>query len=133
MRTGAAFLAAIAGTAVVGTSGPAVRASDRPHVVFIEVDDLTAKYIGAFGARHVRAPNIDALARRGVLFTNGIVQGCMCAPSRNSLVTARYPQNLGLYANGDVRQLPADTWAFPAALQASGVHTACIGKSHLLP
>lgn len=103
------------------------------NLVFIEVDDLTSKYLGAFGAKHIRTPNIDALARRGVVFSNAIVQGCMCAPSRNSLITARYPHNLGLYSNGDVRQLPADTWAFPSALQGAGFHTAWIGKSHLLP
>jgi arylsulfatase A-like enzyme len=119
--------------AAAGALAPAGQANERPHVVFIEVDDLTSKYIGAFGARHVRTPHIDSLARRGVMFSNAIVQGCMCAPSRNSLVTARYPQNLGLYANGDIRQLPAETWAFPSALQASGMHTAWIGKSHLLP
>jgi arylsulfatase A-like enzyme len=109
------------------------RADERPHVIFIEVDDLTSKYVGAFGAEHVRTPHIDALAARGVVFENAIVQGCMCAPSRNSLITARYPQNLGLYSNGDIKQLPPGTWAFPTALQAAGVHTAWIGKSHLLP
>lgn len=118
---------------IVASLATAARADDRPHVVFIEVDDLTSKYIGAFGAEHIRTPAIDALARRGVVFANGIVQGCMCAPSRNSLVTARYPQNLGLYSNGDIRHLPAGSWAFPAALQSAGVHTAWIGKSHLLP
>lgn len=121
----------ILGWAAVGGGG--IRAAERPHIVFIEVDDLTFKYLGAFGAHHVRTPTIDALAARGVLFSNAIVQGCMCAPSRNSLITSRYPQNLGLYSNGDIRQLPADTWTFPAALQRAGVHTAWIGKSHLLP
>ena len=126
----------LAAVAVLGLAGMAwgpLQAGERPHLVLIEVDDLTFKYLGAFGARHVRTPAIDALAARGVLFTNAIVQGCMCAPSRNSLVTARYPQNLGLYSNGDIRQMPADTWAFPAALQRAGFHTAWIGKSHLLP
>ena len=104
-----------------------------PNVVFIEVDDLTYKYIGAFGAKEIRTPNIDALAQRGILFENAIVQGCMCSPSRNSLITARYPQNLGLYSNGDIKQLPAETWAFPTVLQQAGVHTSWIGKSHLLP
>lgn len=117
----------IAATAVHG------QADERPNVVFIEVDDLTFKYIGAFGAKHIRTPHIDALAARGVTFSNGVVQGCMCAPSRNSLITGRYPQNLGLYSNGDIKQLPADTWAFPRALKAAGMYTAWIGKSHLLP
>jgi arylsulfatase A-like enzyme len=112
---------------------PSLQANQPPNIVFVEVDDLTFKYLGAFGAEHVRTPSIDALAARGVLFSKAIVQGCMCAPSRNSLITARYPQNLGLYSNGDVRQLPADTWAFPSALRNAGFHTAWIGKSHLLP
>ncbi|MCA9239557.1 MAG: sulfatase-like hydrolase/transferase, partial [Planctomycetales bacterium] len=111
----------------------ACSAQQRPNIVFIEVDDLTYKYVGAFGAEHIQTPRIDELAQRGVLFENAIVQGCMCAPSRNSLMTGRYPQNLGLYSNGDIRQMPAGQWAFPTALQTAGYHTSWIGKSHILP
>lgn len=125
-KTALAALACLLATA-------ATAEADRPNIVLIEVDDLTYKYVGAFGAQHVRTPNIDALAERGVLFENAVVQGCMCAPSRNSLMTGRYPQNLGLYSNGDIRQMPAEQWAFPTALREAGYHTSWIGKSHILP
>lgn len=103
------------------------------NVVFIEVDDLTQKWVGAFGAKHIQTPAIDKLAREGVRFQNAVAQGTMCAPSRNSLITGLYPRNIGLYANGMLRQLPNGIWAFPQALQDSGFHTAYLGKSHLRP
>ena len=118
---------------LVAIGAPLASAATRPDVVFIEVDDLTYKYVGAFGAQGIRTPNIDRLAASGVLFEHAIVQGCMCSPSRNSLITARYPQNLGLFRNGDLKQIPQNTWAFPVALQRAGYHTSWIGKSHLLP
>lgn len=108
-------------------------AANRPNIVFIEVDDLTYKYLSAFGAKHIRTPNIDRLAQRGVVFENAIVQGVMCSPSRNSLITARYPQNLGLYSNGDINQMPKTMHGFPLALQQAGYRTSWIGKSHILP
>jgi arylsulfatase A-like enzyme len=104
----------------------------RPNLLFIEVDDLSHEYVGAFGSRLVRTPNIDSLARQGVLFRNAMAQGAMCEPSRNSLITGLYPHNLGLYRNGELAELPRGVWTLPAALQRAGYYTAWVGKSHIL-
>lgn len=105
----------------------------RPNIVFIEADDLTYKYVGCLNSPVAKTPNIDALAAKGVIFRNAVAPGTMCAPSRNALITGLYPHNIGLYQNGDMRQLPKDTWAFPKALQRSGYYTAWVGKCHVRP
>lgn len=105
----------------------------RPNILFIQVDDLTAKYLGFFGADFAKTPNLDSLASSGVVFNNAVVQGTMCTPSRNSLITGMYPHNLDLYENLDLYSLPKDTWTFPKALKKEGYKTFWVGKNHLLP
>ena len=132
-RLGRMLFALLAGVA----ASSSVAAQDNPdrrlNIVFIEADDLTQKWVGAFGAEHVRTPAIDRLADEGARFPLAVAQGTMCAPSRNSLITGLYPRNLGFYANGTLRQLPDGIWAFPQALQDAGYYTSYIGKSHIRP
>lgn len=109
------------------------RRSDQPNIIFIEVDDLTAKYLGVFGNRFANTPHIDSLASRGVVFENAVVQGTSCTPSRNSLITSRYPHELNLYENLDLKQLPKGIWTFPKALRKQGYSTFWVGKNHLIP
>jgi len=106
---------------------------ERPNILFIEVDDLTAKYLGFFGANFAKTPRIDKLAEEGVVFTNAVVQAAMCSPSRNSLITSLYPHNLGLYHNLDLSNLPKGVWTFPKQLQKEGYRTIWVGKNHLIP
>jgi len=132
------FLTGIAAGAIAAAlPRPAAQAvspgKGRPNIVFIEADDLTYKYLGCFGSKVVKTRHIDALAKRGVVFSNSVCQGMMCGPSRNSLITGLYPHNLGFYVNGQMRSLPKGIWAFPGALQRAGYHTALIGKSHFKP
>ena len=111
----------------------AASADEKPNIVFVEVDDLTYSYLGCMGNRLVKTPNIDALARQGVLFKNAVCQGMMCGPSRNCLMTGLYPHNLGFYRNGQMKELPQGVWTLPKALQRSGYYTAWVGKSHIRP
>jgi len=106
---------------------------EPPNIIFIETDDLTAKYLGSFGAEWAKTPNIDCIASNGVLFENAVVQGTSCTPSRNSLITSLYPHNLNLYENEDLVALPKGIWTFPKALQQVGYKTIWVGKNHLLP
>lgn len=106
---------------------------NRPNILFIEVDDLSYKYLGCFGSDLVKTPSIDSLAQRGVLFSNAVCQGMMCGPSRNCLMTGLYPHNLGFYRNGQMKQLPEGVWTLPKALQRSDYYTAWVGKCHVRP
>lgn len=84
------------------------------NVLFIISDDLKASVLGCYGDRFCKTPNIDALARRGLVFDRAYCQGTSCAPSRQSLMFSRYKDksniNLGEY------------------FKTHGWHTARVGK-----
>ena len=105
----------------------------KPNVVFIEVDDLLYTFLGAEGRNFVSTPNIDALAKDGVFFSNAVCQGMMCGPSRNSLIAGLYPHNLGFYKNGDMWLLPDKVWSVGGAMQRAGYNTSWVGKCHVHP
>ena len=75
------------------------RAEQPPDVLFIAVDDLN-DWVGVLGGHpQVKTPNIDRLARRGVLFTNAHASAPACNPSRASLMTGVRPSTSGVYNN----------------------------------
>ncbi len=66
----------------------------KPNVLLICVDDLKP-VLGCYGDTLVKSPNIDRLAKRGVLFQKAFANQAVCAPSRNALMTGRRPTTLG--------------------------------------
>ena len=107
--------------------------TEKPNVVFIEVDDLLYRFMGKLGRHFVDTPNIDALAQNGIYFSNAVCQGMMCGPSRNSLITGLYPHNLGFYRNGHMGSLPNNIWSLGKGMKNAGYTTAWIGKCHVHP
>jgi arylsulfatase A-like enzyme len=108
--------------------------ASQPHILLVAVDDQTYQFTSAFRPEGPdTTPNLRAIAERGVLFEDGVVQAAQCAPSRNSTITGRYPHQLGYYGNGDRDFLPKDIRGFPESLQQAGYYTAFFGKSHLSP
>jgi arylsulfatase A-like enzyme len=112
---------------------PLGKAEERPHIIFIEVDDLCYSYASPWGSKTAKTPTLDRLASQGFVFDQAMCQGMMCGPSRNSLISGKYPHELGFYQNGDLKKLPENTWTLPKALKKNGYTTAWIGKSHLKP
>ena len=105
----------------------------KPNILFIEVDDLNYEYLSCMGSTLIKTPNVDKLAKSGVLFQNAVCQGMMCGPSRNSLISGLYPHNMGFYRNGQMKSLPENVWTLPKGMQKSGYYTAWIGKCHIRP
>ena len=107
-----------------------------PNVVVILADDLG---YGEVGARHqgdIATPNIDAIARAGVVFTDGYVPANLCVPSRAGLMTGRYPQEFGIYRNPPMPYpakfgLPSAETTLAEAMRARGYVTGMVGKWHL--
>jgi len=65
-------------------------------VLFVAVDDLRPE-LGCYGASHVRSPNLDRLARQGMLFRRAYCQQAVCSPSRTSLMTGARPDTTRVY------------------------------------
>ena len=79
--------------------GPETRVSSKPNVIVILVDDLGFNQISAYGGGmsngNFKTPNIDQLAKDGVLCTNGYSSSAICSPSRASLLTGKFPTRFG--------------------------------------
>jgi arylsulfatase A-like enzyme len=96
---------------------------DRRNILFISIDDLN-DWIGCLGGHpDVKTPNMDRLARRGVLFTNAHCAAPLCNPSRASLMTGVLPSTSGVYENNQpMRQSPvlASAVTLPHHLRTHG-------------
>ena len=109
---------------------------EKPNVILITADDLGWKDTGCYGNRNISTPNIDALARRGVRFTNAFVVSSSCSPSRASLITGQYPHTNGVTGLTHVyktRALSPFHRTLPDILKDHGYNTAIQGKWHVSP
>ena len=69
------------------------------NVLFLMCDQLRWDYLSSYGHPTLQTPNLDALAERGVRFTNAFVQSPSCGPSRMSFYTGRYVNSHRSFAN----------------------------------
>lgn len=103
----------------------------KPNIIFLMTDQQRWDAIG-INNPHIKTPNLDRLARQGILFNQATCQAPMCVPSRNSLMLGLYPSQLGIRSNGSHSIgdpfLPCDP--LPARLQKAGYQTAGFGKTH---
>lgn len=100
----------------------------RPNIVFIMSDDHAYQALGAYSDHLIRTPNIDRIARNGMLFRNSCVTNSISAPSRAVLLTGKHN-----HLNGKIDNIqPFDTAnvTFPRLLQAAGYETGLFGKLH---
>ncbi|HUQ69263.1 MAG TPA: sulfatase [Planctomycetaceae bacterium] len=99
-----------------------------PNVLLICVDDLKPA-IGSYGDALASTPNIDRLAKRGLLFERAYCNQAVCAPSRNALLTGLRPQTLGIYDLGtNFRAAVPDIVTLPQMFKAHGYHVEGLGK-----
>jgi len=103
--------------------------SEKMNVLFIMTDQQRADHLGCAGNPILKTPNIDSIAKEGVMFSNAYCTNPVCMPNRACLITGLYPNMHGLRSNGI--NLPLHIPTITQSLKNSGWHTASIGKLHL--
>lgn len=145
MKLIAALVTLIASTFTLLAALP----SSKPNIVFILADDLGYADLGCYGAKDIRTPRLDRLAREGVRFTQFYSNGPECSPTRTAFLTGRYQQRVGglecaigiggvgryddairLAARHELG-LPANEPTLARLLRDAGYATAITGKWHL--
>jgi arylsulfatase A-like enzyme len=102
----------------------------RPNVLFVFYDQLRADVLGAYGGgQNITTPHLDRLARKGVLFTNGLSSTPVCTPYRGMLMTGRYPTHTGIMLN--FVEANPNLRGIAHVFGDAGYRTAFIGKWHL--
>lgn len=102
-----------------------------PDIIFLMVDQQRWDALGILNP-HIKTPNLDRLARQGILFRQATCQAPMCVPSRNSMMFGLYPAQVGIVKNGSPGLLDAN-WPVPPLaeqLRRAGYQTAGFGKTH---
>ncbi len=100
-----------------------------PNFIFFITDDISPDDLGIYGNTFVQTPNLERIAKRGLVFDNAYLTISSCSPSRCSIITGRYPHNTG--APELHTTLPADQVTFVQQFKKAGYHTIISGKNHM--
>ena len=114
---------------LLGTSSLVYSAGPKkPNVLFIIVDDLRPA-LGCYGDRLAVTPNIDALAKKGVIFERAYCQEAVCSPSRTSILTGLRPDKSRVWGLKSLfRVTTPSAVTLPQHFRNNGYTTAQIGK-----
>ena len=108
--------------------------SDLPNIIIIFTDDQGYGDVGCYGAEGFVTPNIDSLAKEGILFTDFYVSQAVCSASRASLMTGSYAERVGVQgalSPWNVTGLDPDRETIAKLLKRYGYTNAIFGKWHL--
>jgi len=122
----AACAAAFVGPASTSAAAPA----ERPNVVWILVDDMSANF-SCYGEKLIETPHVDRLAREGVRFSRTFVTAPVCSPSRSALITGMYQTSINAQNHRSGRgsekiYLPDGVTPLPVLFRQAGYYT-CVG------
>lgn len=99
----------------------------KPNVLFIAADDLRPQ-LGCYGHDHVKSPNIDELAGKGLLFERTYCQQAICMASRASLMSGYRPDKGQIFRNGPLFKHVPDALTLNQHFQNNGYETVSMGK-----
>jgi choline-sulfatase len=103
---------------------------DRPHLLLVVVDQLSALFLRAYGHRVTRTPVLDRLADEGVVFEWAYSPSPLCAPARASLMSGLLPSRTGVFDNA--AEFPSAVPTFAHYLRLEGYRTCLSGKMHFV-
>jgi arylsulfatase A-like enzyme len=133
MSVGMMAVFAAAQLTAVAESKPPVMNPAKPNVVIIYGDDVGYGDVGAYGSKMLPTPNIDRLAKEGLLFTDGHCSAATCTPSRFSMLTGvhGFRHNARVLPPNAPLLVPTDILTLPKLFNRAGYHTGVVGKWHL--
>lgn len=101
----------------------------KPNFIVFIADDISWDDLSPYGNEFVKTPNIERLSIDGMVFQNMYLTTSSCSPSRNSIITGRYPHNTG--APELHSEPPMEMTTLPEDLKNRGYYTALAGKFHM--
>ncbi|MFC1764384.1 arylsulfatase [Planctomycetota bacterium] len=110
-----------------------VHAAEKPNVVIIYGDDVGFGDVGAYGAKMIPTPNIDRLAKEGLLFIDGHCSAATCTPSRYSMLTGihGFRNGVSILPPNAPLTISTEILTLPKLFQKAGYVTGVVGKWHL--
>ena len=122
------FLAVLLAAPLLFSAPNKQSTNSRPHVLFIAIDDLRPE-LGCYGSPIAKSPNLDKLAREGMLFDRAYCQQSICSPSRASLMTGARPDQIGVIENtAYFREHNPDIVTLPQHFTKHGYEAVYCGK-----
>jgi arylsulfatase len=149
MKIKSLFLTAVAIVALMASCSQQEKETKKPNIIYILADDLGYGELGCYGQELIETPNIDALAKNGIRFTDHYSGAPVCAPSRCVLLTGKHTGHAYVRGNDEWRSrgkvwdykamiadstlegqrpMPADTKTVAKLLKAAGYKTGMVGK-----
>jgi choline-sulfatase len=98
------------------------------NILILMADQMTPFALAAYGHSLTKTPNLDRLAKEGVVFESAYCASPLCAPSRFSFLSGKLPSAIGAYDNA--AEFPSQTLTFAHYLRAEGYRTVLSGKMH---
>ncbi len=102
-------------------------AEKKPNIIYILADDAGIGDIGCYGQKKIKTPNIDAMAKDGIKFTQHYSGSTVCGPSRSCLMTGQHTGHTTIRGNGKI-SLKSNDVTIPQLLKKAGYTTGVVGK-----
>ncbi len=113
-------------------------AKNSPNVIVILSDDVGWGDLGSYGGTKIKTPHLDALARKGLRFTDAHASASVCTPTRYSMLTGQYSWrmnatglNKGVATGDSPLLIPVNVITLPKIMKTAGYRTGAVGKWHL--
>lgn len=104
------------------TCGLFASAAERPNILWLSTEDISP-HVGFMGDPHAITPNLDQLAREGVVFNRAYTTAGVCAPVRSAIITGMHQSSIGTQHMRGTAHLPDHIELFPTYLRRAGYYT----------